>query len=748
MQNKSFGRLLKIAVSAIAINEGKAAVQVEEELGRLTGVTGASIQRYKNGNIPPTHDAIRIMVEAGVSRGFLSRDWAVSMLDESKYPHPMQILDVIFKKEDDAFLSRRTYNNLPAPLYSQFIPRPAPYKDIVDGLSRRSAVVLIVSMGGVGKSSLAREIAGHALNAEGGVPKFDAAVWISDKGKEGTTTLGLVLDEIAHTLEHTGIAGLPFRDKKREVEKLLRYQRVLLIIDNAETITDETLMAWLIDLPEPSKAIVTSRIRSEIFFNNTTWVKLGGMLDDEARELVRYYAGILKIETVVYQAADIDMLIRTTGGNPKAIMMALGYIKHNDQPLSFVLNGLQSARGELFDDLFKHSWNLLSTEAQHVLCSMALFSFGAHSEALSEVSGISGQAFQRDIERLKDLSLIDARYDNGYASPLYTLHQLVLVFVRSKMRENPVFEKESTERWFLHYRECAAKIGFAWKDMDKLKLLDDEGESETMLSVIEWCYENKRYKDVVEISKNARYYYYVRGYWSNEHSINVLRASSARELSDPVEEFDALVYHINIASKQGSLHEVEKYLPRLDELLGENTFPEKNMAALRHARALYLMEKGELENARALWEQNLNGAINLYDYNSNVYKRWATTCLYRMGKLEEARRLFVELIKESADARFRRGVVSAEIGLLQVDLSLQKLDDFELRIDRTMNEAIEIKDQMYIGQLYELYGDYLFVKGEKGTASEYMRKAVETFKRLGHNHREAEAEEKLLLFSR
>src|SRR5262245_23968882 len=52
-QSEIFGRLLRGAINSIAAYEGKSAASVEEELGSAIGLSGAAIQRYKAGAIPP-----------------------------------------------------------------------------------------------------------------------------------------------------------------------------------------------------------------------------------------------------------------------------------------------------------------------------------------------------------------------------------------------------------------------------------------------------------------------------------------------------------------------------------------------------------------------------------------------------------------------------------------------------------------------------------------------------------------------
>ena len=80
--------------------------------------------------------------------------------------------------------------------------------------SKRSAAVLIVGLGGNGKTSLAREVADACLKGASDAPQFDAAVWVSDKDRSGTTNLSMVLDEIARTLDYPGFIQFEHDEKR------------------------------------------------------------------------------------------------------------------------------------------------------------------------------------------------------------------------------------------------------------------------------------------------------------------------------------------------------------------------------------------------------------------------------------------------------------------------------------------------------------------------------------------------------
>jgi transcriptional regulator with XRE-family HTH domain len=85
-QSETFGRLLRGAINSIAAYEGKATAGVEEELGAAIGLSGATIQRYKNGSLPPEPRTIQILAEAAVCRGYLGRAWLQRFIQAARYP--------------------------------------------------------------------------------------------------------------------------------------------------------------------------------------------------------------------------------------------------------------------------------------------------------------------------------------------------------------------------------------------------------------------------------------------------------------------------------------------------------------------------------------------------------------------------------------------------------------------------------------------------------------------------------------
>ena len=265
-RNPEFGRLLKAGISSIANCEGATAPVIEHAIGEQIGLTGFTIQRYKAGHIPPELRTIELLAEMCVRRGFLGRPWLERFLRAAHYPQATALISRLYPGSAAGPLVA----SLPAPAYSHFVMRARAFQHVLAGLGQRAPLVVITSLGGMGKTSLAREVAAHCQHQRAGAPRFDVIVWMSDKDRPGTLNLSLVLDEIARALDYPGWVQYAYDDKRQAVERQLRTVSMLLVIDNYETITDGALASWLVRLPEPHKAIVTTRT-TPAAFGRSSW---------------------------------------------------------------------------------------------------------------------------------------------------------------------------------------------------------------------------------------------------------------------------------------------------------------------------------------------------------------------------------------------------------------------------------------------------------------------------------------------
>jgi LuxR family glucitol operon transcriptional activator len=218
------------------------------------------------------------------------------------------------------------YSNLPS--RTEFIGRKKEIERIIEALNSRYFLICIDGIGGIGKTSLALEVIHECLwfskgeikstesqPIETNIPKFEGFIWTSAKDRE--LHLNDILDAIARTLDWPGIAQQPYEEKRESVRKLLQTNRYLLIVDNFETITDETIRDFLLKIPEPGKVLITSR---EQKLPQAWAVSIKGLEQNEALVLIRNEGQRLGLKSVA--EADDQVLLRlyqATGGAPLAI---------------------------------------------------------------------------------------------------------------------------------------------------------------------------------------------------------------------------------------------------------------------------------------------------------------------------------------------------------------------------------------------------------------------------------------------
>jgi tetratricopeptide (TPR) repeat protein len=745
--NKSaaFGKLLKGAINGIANYEGKTAPVIEEEVGELIGVSGKTIQRYKTGYLPPfdrDNDAVRVLAEAAVRRGFLGREWLERFLHAARYPAAEKLLNELCPVSAPPHAKPdRVYQNLPAPTYSHFVMRQQAFAEVVDGIERRSAVVLIASLGGMGKTSLAREIAAHSLQEDSAVPHFDAVVWVSDRDRPGTTTFSLVLDIIAQTLDYPGIVQYIHSEKQYEVEQLLRRQRVLLVVDNFETITDGLLLEWLLRLPEPSKAIITTRQYRREFRNSAILVNLHGMTERETWELVDERLRVLRMETLVSDPTQLEPLLTATGGNPKAITLTMGLLKYERRPLQQIVDDLYAARGDLFDDLFSRAWALLDEAARRLLMITTFFVDSAGSEALSATADVTGFDFDRAMERLTDLSLLDVQQADLASEPRYTLHPLVRAFAGARLAEQPAFEEEARKRWLEWYVELTAQVGWCWDDVTRLSLLDPEHE--TAYHVLEWSFEYHYYTISLQIARGIRYYYVMHGFLDRGLLVYIKGADAASKLGNIGQEVVLLAVGIQILGRQGDFALIESYLPRLHHLACSDSVTEDVIALFEYhcAVAWYWMARDDFQKAEQAFRKGTAMAQKTLPVYHCLGAQWLGLSLYKQEKRREARNFFQEAVwyGEHGGAEF----CLAQAQLANLELDVGNLDIAEKWLLDAMEVGGGIHDREVLCIIYRIYARLYTLRNDLPAAHASLMEAIDLFQRAGMRGELAEAREEL-----
>lgn len=737
--NQRFGRLLSEGVSSVARGQGKTIAAVEREIAEKLGYSPHTVQRWKRGHLPKEPDQVEYLVRYCVTYGRVDREWARSILTQARHPKRAALLQELFPELPEQTQVPRVYQNLP-PRYGDFLGREGDMARVLEGLASRWPLVSIEGLGGVGKTTLAIETARRCLPGSDAALKepFEAVVWVSAKDRpEQKQWLNEVLDTIARVLDYPYITQLPAPEKQTEVGRLLRAHRTLVIVDNFETIEDPDLVAWMQRVPEPSKVLITSR-HAQL---RTTWpVTLRGLDEPEAIQLIRNHARRLGLRGLEGAADDIlRPLVRVTDGNPKAIEMALGHVKYGGLSLAEVVDHLHAASrtvGDIFEDLFARSWEMLTEDARHVLLVMPFFRESAVREGLGAAAGLAGYRLDMALEQLGELSLLDVGRTSGQSPRRYSVHPLTRAFARAKLDAQPEWEREARERWVRWY----ADFLYQHRDEDWPAFEALVSELENILAVIDWALANT-HPLAPELVQSFWKFLYVRGYWS--HCETYTR--QAIEQADRQQETALrlwLASHLGwLFVNQWRLEEATTWLHRVEDEINAAGCPEllAETDVLNYLGQLYL-SLNELDRAAAYERRFLELAERTGD------QRGALTARYYLGRIQvqrgqlaDAVQRFHSLVTRAREIGWERAEAYCAYRSAEALIRLGQLEEAERWLHHAMSMAERWQDIQLQAYCHLQRGELLWRRGQNSEALQAARTAQDLYHRLGIPHKEEQA---------
>lgn len=530
--NEEFKQLIKEGIDSVANRHKKTVRTIETEIGDTLHVSHHTVQRWKRGYPPSELKHIEFMVAYCHDQGRVDRGWAHRVLAEANHPLPDSVVNRIFLKQawqTDGKKLPKIHDNLP-PRFGEFIGREQQVKRVLEWIENsRWPLAAIEGMGGIGKTSLAIEVAhrcmpGDQLEIE---QPFDAVVWTSARDQaDFDLSLEQVIDVIAQVLDYPYLTQLAPEQKTPAIDKLLRNHRTLIIVDNFETITDLALVKFLEQTPEPSLALITTRYKQL----RRVWdIPLYGLTNEETLTLIRRHSHRIGLKMVA--GADAEILCRlaaATGNNPKAVILSLGLIKQKGLPFNSVVDELYQASQiveEVFDYIFSEAWRLLDQSTQQVLLAMPLFVTTANRTALSAISGVTDFDFHKAIEQLVGMSLIEATEALNLDQQRYQMHPLTQAFARKELGVDLMFnpiDGASTEnitnlktnffRFFAQWSQN--KIGDKFWDFVLCHTEKSEKiylELPNLLLALEWAYEAQDWEAVLALTKTIVHPIYYQG---------------------------------------------------------------------------------------------------------------------------------------------------------------------------------------------------------------------------------------------
>lgn len=334
--------------------------------------------------------------------------------------------------------------HLPPRAYQYLIGRYEELDKITKALCDpdRTPIVVVVGLGGIGKTALAREAVERCWKDK----CFEHIVWTSAKTEYFVGELALkaietveynfdtLLSDIGRQCDRLDIPQMPADQKRAAVKYLLAKQHILVVMDNLETVPEsDKLVHDIYQILGQSKLFITSR--HLVNHGAAFTINLGGFNEDEGVKFLREESQNRNIAAVVDAGREQLLVIHThTGGAPLAMKLVVGQMVR--QPMDVVLDTLQKAKVQgqdypFYRFVYYHSWETLDMPAKMALVDMSVFPplTGGAVMDVQAISQVPEAEFWPAMDQLVTMSLVDKIGVIG--KERFAMHPLTQYFIKS-----------------------------------------------------------------------------------------------------------------------------------------------------------------------------------------------------------------------------------------------------------------------------------------------------------------------------
>jgi tetratricopeptide (TPR) repeat protein len=394
-------------------------------------------------------------------------------------------------------------------------------------LLQAGGTVVLTGLGGVGKTALAQVVVNELRSHFVG-----GTIWINCETKP-------VLEDILLTVA-VGLIGEVARqyrpeERRQRLEDVLRDRACLLVLDNFETIAeDSAALRWLKTIVPPSSVLVISR--QSVPYLNAPTLRLAELPNDDAVQLFTERARDAGWDGAGSEIA--PRLCALVGNLPLALQLLAPraaelplvvleeMVSKNLVVLAIEKADVHAERQQSIAACFRVSFDRLSAEARTILTRLSVPPDGLGATLVDSFTGITN--WQQPLAECVRHSLIN------FEGQRYRFHPLVRRFALEQLGD-------STSEWQPRFVAFFSKLVQEHDDISnssKRAVLDAEWRN--AIAAAATAEELQQWQTVIVIAESLGEFLDLHGMWTEQEQLNKRALAAARATQDRAAEGRAL----------------------------------------------------------------------------------------------------------------------------------------------------------------------------------------------------------------
>lgn len=309
-------------------------------------------------------------------------------------------------------------------------------------------IINVHGAGGVGKSALVNWVAYEFYRER----TFEAILHLTakdtvltgkgiEKASRSLFSLENLLDQIADLFGEPIPAAL--EAKKELATLILSTWRVLLVLDNMETVNDGRILAFIQELPSDSlaKVLLTSRQKTgswELPF------PIPELSLDEVKEFLAAKCDEMGLDCP-RDPATLQKVWAASGGLPLAIQWILGRYKITGV-FEVALDAVAQKDSPVLEFSFGNIWRVLSNDAKAVLAVLTIFNEPPTTQLIVIATCYQVERVEKALTELSDVTLVSRNTQSSDGRARFVALPITLAFARHHFDEMGEFEALCRQR--------------------------------------------------------------------------------------------------------------------------------------------------------------------------------------------------------------------------------------------------------------------------------------------------------------